>query len=109
LSTAPLSLRTGHTEILLANDNAKDNGGTQVNRQTIPETPGKFAGSPLSPLDSVVLSLSYQATLHVVGTCVKWIPPLFALYFDLEQSLENAKEEVNLPVCPGSGPFGIKS
>jgi len=39
---------SGHAEILLANDNTKENGGTQFNLQTIPETHSKFVGSPLA-------------------------------------------------------------
>jgi hypothetical protein len=69
-----LSRRTEHIQTHPANGNAQDSGGMPVHRQTIPETPGVCAGSPLPLPDAD--GHSYRDILYVGSTCVKWIPPL---------------------------------
>lgn len=73
-STAQLSHHIEHIQIHPASGNAQDSGGTPLHRQTIPKTPDTYAGSPSPLLDAD--DRSYWNILHIVVTCVKWIPPL---------------------------------
>ncbi len=72
-----LSRRTERIQTHPANGNVQDSGGMPVHRQTIPETPGMCAGSPLPLPDAD--EHSYRDILYVGGTCVKWIPPFIEL------------------------------
>ena len=74
-SMVRLCRRTEHIQTHPASGNAQDSDGMPVHRQTIPETAGMCAGSPLPLPDAD--GHSYHNRLYVGGACVKWIPPFY--------------------------------
>jgi len=81
-----LSRRTERIQTHPANGNVQDSGGMPVHRQTIPETPGMCAGSPLPLPDAG--GHSYRDILHMWGALASSGYPLFRNSFTMKTILK---------------------